>query len=165
MLTLRAARPDDLRILREWERAPHVAAAGIADWPWDEMLASSVPWSEILIAEVNGRPMGVVQILDPAADPDAYWGACGPGLRAVDIWIGEAAYLRRGHGREMMRQAMERCFAEPLVEAILIDPLATNTDAHRFYEALGFRFEEARRFDDDLCHVYRLTRQQWREGT
>jgi hypothetical protein len=42
--------------------------------------------------------------------------------------------------------------------SVLIDPLAGNTAAHRFYARLGFRFVERRRVGDDDCHVYRLER-------
>ena len=57
-----------------------------------------------------------------------------------------------------MRLALARCFAEPAVTAVLIDPLANNIAAHRFYERLGFRFVERRRFGLDDCFVYRLDR-------
>jgi aminoglycoside 6'-N-acetyltransferase len=58
----------------------------------------------------------------------------------------------------MMQLALERCFADPAVRAVLVDPLASNTAAHRFYERLGFRFVERRRFGADHCLVYRLDR-------
>jgi aminoglycoside 6'-N-acetyltransferase len=44
------------------------------------------------------------------------------------------------------------------VTAVIIDPLAANTRAHRFYERLGFRFVERRGFGDDDCFIYRLER-------
>jgi aminoglycoside 6'-N-acetyltransferase len=44
---------------------------------------------------------------------------------------------------------------------VLIDPLASNTRAHRFYERLGFEFVERRRFGADDCFVYRLPRAAW----
>ena len=47
------------------------------------------------------------------------------------------------------------------MQAILFDPLASNTRAHRFYERLGFRFIEQRRFGEDDCFVYRLSRADW----
>ena len=107
---------------------------------------------------MDGRPIGFVQIIDPALEEDHYWGDVPPGLRALDIWIGEAADLGKGYGTEMMREACARCFAEAAVTAILIDPLASNVRAHRFYERLGFRFVERRRFGEDDCCVYRLDR-------
>lgn len=82
-------------------------------------------------------------------------------LRAIGIWIGESGDLGRGFGTEMMRQALARCFAAPEVTAVLIDPLASNTRAHVFYERFGFRFVERRWFGDDDCFVYRLDRADW----
>ena len=61
----------------------------------------------------------------------------------------------------MMQLAIARCFADPTVTAILIDPLASNTRAHRFYERFGFKFIEPRRFGSDECLVYRLNREDW----
>ena len=61
----------------------------------------------------------------------------------------------------MMKLALARCFADPSVTAVLIDPLTSNTRAHRFYERLGFTFVEHRRFGKDDCSVYRLDRASW----
>jgi aminoglycoside 6'-N-acetyltransferase len=61
----------------------------------------------------------------------------------------------------MMRLALDRCFAEPAVSAVLVDPLAANVRAHRLYERLGFRFVERRRFGADDCCVYRLERSDY----
>jgi aminoglycoside 6'-N-acetyltransferase len=61
----------------------------------------------------------------------------------------------------MMQWAIVFCFAVPAVDAILIDPLASNTRAIRFYQRLGFRPVEERRFGDDLCLVHRLDRSDW----
>lgn len=61
----------------------------------------------------------------------------------------------------MMQLAIARCFASPAVTAILIDPLASNTRAHRFYERLGFQCIYRRWFGDDDCFVYRLNRSDW----
>lgn len=119
-------------------------------------------WRELLMAEADGRPIGFMQIIDPADEETQYWGDCGPRLKAIDIWIGEAAYLRRGFGRQMMALALQRCFAELGVEAVLIDPLASNLAAHRFHQSMGFRPAEARCFGDDACLVHRLGRADWR---
>lgn len=61
----------------------------------------------------------------------------------------------------MMRQAIDRCFAAPEVSAVIIDPLATNLRARKFYERLGFSFVENRTFGDDFCAVYSLDRNAW----
>ena len=159
-MILRPATPADLETLRHWDRQPHVAAAGGGDdgFDWEAELPRRLAWRELLIAETEGRALGFIQIIDPAEEETRYWGEVAAGLRAIDIWIGEAADLGRGHGTEMMRLALVRCFADPAVTAVLLDPLASNTRAHRFYERLGFRRVERRRFGDDDCLVYRLER-------
>lgn len=159
MITLRRATPADSALLRAWDEQGHVIAGHTeVDWGWETELARSPDWREQLIIETDGVPIGFVQIIDPAREESHYWGEVGPGLRAIDIWIGEAAYLGRGYGSAAMRSAIERCFADPAVSAILIDPLAGNVRAHRFYERLGFRIVERRDFGGDDCFVYRLDR-------
>jgi aminoglycoside 6'-N-acetyltransferase len=159
VLVLRTATPADAPLLRRWDEAPHVLASDPNDdWGWETELARSPAWREQLVAEVDGRPVGFVQIIDPAREDSHYWGEVGENLRAIDIWIGAEGDLGKGYGTRMMELALERCFADPAVSAVLIDPLASNTDAHRFYERLGFRFVERRRFGQDDCFVYRLDR-------
>jgi aminoglycoside 6'-N-acetyltransferase len=159
MMRLRPASSRDLALLRHWDEQPHVVASDPNDdWEWEIALGKSPDWREQLIAEVDARPIGFVQIIDPAREESRYWGDAPPDLRAIDLWIGDAADLGKGYGTEMMHLALARCFAEPRVTAVLIDPLAANTRAHRFYERMGFRFVERRRFGRDDCFVYRLDR-------
>src|SRR5690606_31515086 len=105
---------------------------------------------------------GFVQIIDPAREESRYWGEdCPPNLRAIDVWIGDERDLGRGFGTLIMQIAIARCFASPEVEAVLLDPLASNARARRFYERIGFHFVEHRRFGEDDCAVYRLDRADW----
>lgn len=162
-MRLRQATIDDLQLLRRWDEAPHVLESDPNDdWNWETELGKKFPWREQLIAEVEGVSIGYVEIIDPAREEGHYWGQIAANLRAIDIWIGEAAYLGKGHGTRMMRLALDRCFASPDVEAAIVDPLASNTRALRFYESLGFKPVERRQFGKDDCIVYRLDRTAWR---
>ncbi len=60
----------------------------------------------------------------------------------------------------MMKLAIDRCFADPAVVAVPVDPLDCNTRAHRFYERLGFEYVVQRQFGEDSCFVYCLARRQ-----
>lgn len=156
---LRAAGPADAALLRRWDDMPHVVASDPNDdWEWEIELGRSPDWREQLIAEVDGRAIGFVQIIDPAREESRYWGDVSPGFRAVDLWIGEESDLGMGYGTKMMELALARCFSDPGVSTVLVDPLAANTRAHRFYERLGFRYAERRRFGRDDCFVYRRDR-------
>jgi aminoglycoside 6'-N-acetyltransferase len=158
-MRLRPATLADVPLLRHWDTQPHVVAADPNDdWQWEVELARTPAWRESLIAEVDGRLIGFLEIIDPQLEETHYWGPCGPGLRAIDIWIGAAADLGRGHGTVMMDLAIERCFADPGVHAILLDPLVSNERAQRFYRRLGFRAVGDRWFGADHCTVHRLDR-------
>ena len=167
---LRPATLTDADLLAGWDREPHVIACSTDDpdadiafggIDWREELADQSNISFYRIAEVDGRAIGVMQIIDPHLEPTHYWGDIEPGLRAMDIWIGPPDALNRGYGTEMMSLAIDQAFADPSVTAIIIDPLASNADAHRFYQRLGFRPVGRRLFDEDDCLVHRLERADW----
>jgi aminoglycoside 6'-N-acetyltransferase len=158
-VTLRPAVPADLATLRRWDRDPDVRSSLVdGDWHWETELQRHPAWREWLIAEAEGRPIGFIQIIDPQHEETKYWGCMKPGHRAIDIWIGEPAARGQGYGTGMMEQAIQRCFADPSVHTILLDPLTSNTRSHRFYERLGFEFVVERTFGEDCCRVYKLTR-------
>lgn len=164
-VVLRTATADDAPLLRIWDKTQHVidatgADAG-SDWNWESELLRDVAWREFLVGEVAGRAVGFIQIIDAREEETHYWGDVENGLRAIDIWLGEAADFSKGYGSEMMRLALARCFADTRVTAVLIDPLASNTKAHRFYERLGFRRTGRQLFGEDDCFVYRMERSEW----
>lgn len=163
MINLRPATPADLNLLRRWDEQPHIIDAKTNDdWGWEIELDRTPDWREQLIAEIDNRPIGFIQIIDPAREDSHYWGDdVAANLRAIDIWIGEEKELSKGYGTQMMQLALARCFADSAVTAVLIDPLANNTRAHRFYQRFGFQFVEPRQFGGDDCFVYRLNRADW----
>lgn len=172
-MRLRPATLADVPTLQRWDKDPDVISATTDDptadtafdhIDWAAEIAADSDVSYHLIAEVDGRPIGGMQVCDPHLEPTHYWGDCAPNQCALDIWIGDPADRNRGHGTAMMHEAIARSFADAKVEAIIIDPLASNTDAHRFYERLGFEFVERRFFGEDDCFVYRLERRRWRGG-
>ena len=167
---LRPAVPADAALLHAWDREPHVIRAvtddptaeeAFIDADWEQEISDQSPVSYFLIGEENGRPVGAMQVIDPHLEHTHYWGEIEPNLRALDIWLGPADALGRGIGTAMMAQAIDACFADPVVTAIVIDPLASNGEAHRFYQRLGFRPVERRLFGPDDCLVHRLERAQW----
>lgn len=158
-LILRPARLEDLELLQYWDAQPHVIASDPDDdWDWDRELRFEPFWRKQLMAELDGTAIGFIQIIDPYYEETQYWGAVEQNKRAIDIWIGEAHNLNKGFGTIMMKQAIEICFNNPEVTSILIDPLVSNTKAHRFYERLGFIFVEERAFENSLCRIYELKR-------
>lgn len=169
-VTLRRATFDDIPWLELWDKDEDVIACS-TDNPdatvafggieWHDELAAQDEYTQYFIAEVDGRPIGTMQIIDPHMEPTHYWGEIAPNLRAIDIWIGSPADRGKGYGEKMMRMALERCFADPRITAIVIDPLASNERALKFYRRLGFKAVGRRQFHDDDCLVHELTRADW----
>lgn len=167
---LRPATPADADLLAAWDREPHVIACSTDDpdadiafggIDWRQELAEQSDVSFYRIAELDRRPIGVMQVCDPQLEPTHYWGGIEPGLRAIDIWIGPPDALNHGYGTQMMALAINDCFADPAVTAIVVDPLNSNADAHRFDLRLGFEAVGRRMFDEDDCLVMRLEREKW----
>jgi aminoglycoside 6'-N-acetyltransferase len=170
-LVLRMATLDDVGVLERWDREPSVIACTTDD-PGAEQAFESAVWADEIaansnvtcyyLAELDGRPIGAMQVIDPQAEPTHYWGDIEPGLRAIDIWIGDPRDRNAGHGSAMMTAVIERCFEDGAVSAIIIDPLNSNADAHRFYRRLGFEVVGRRVFNgEDDCLVHRLERGDW----
>lgn len=173
-LLLRSATRADIPALERWDTDPTVITSTTDDPDisvafgekndWEENLAlhQDDVW-EYWIAEIDGRPIGAMQLIDPHCEPTHYWGDIEPDLRALDIWIGEPDARGKGYGDTMMVTAIAYCFVNPRVTAILIDPLNSNPRAHKFYQRLGFRPTHRRTFNngEDDCLVHRLTRADW----
>jgi len=161
-IKLRDATVEDVPVLKYWDTKPHVMDADPNDdWNWEYELQRTLSWRRQLIAELAGRPIGVVQIIDPQLEETHYWGDVGDGLRAIDIWIGEEGDLGKGYGTQMMAEALKICFSDSDVLAVIIDPLKSNVKAIRFYQRLGFRWVENKFFGDDECAVHRIERSDW----
>jgi aminoglycoside 6'-N-acetyltransferase len=173
-IRLRPAVVADAPLLQAWDAQPQVIAAvtddpeavsAFQDADWAEELADQSDVFRYFVAEADGRPIGAMLDIDPAREPNRYWGEIEPNLRALDIWIGETEALNRGFGTTMMTQALNACFARPEVEAVVIDPLNSNAAAHRFYQRLGFQIVGRRMFAEDDCLVHRLERAVWEGRT
>src|SRR3546814_15786218 len=91
-MKLRPALLSDAALLRDWESRPHVRAAigDDAGFDWETELRRDPAWRELLVAELDGRPIGFLQIIDPAREETRYWGDVEDDLRAIAIWIGAA---------------------------------------------------------------------------
>ena len=93
-VTLRRATPEDAAWLDLWDTDADVIAcstddpdAEVAfdDVEWRAELASQDELSQYFMAELDGRPIGAMQICDPHLETSHYWGEIAPNLRAIDI--------------------------------------------------------------------------------
>ena len=140
--------------------APHVLPNLGTDQSWDRPREVEASWQKVWITDLNATwtPMGVVVVLDAAADPAGYWGEVSPGTFAIDIWIADASQLRKGYGTVMMKHAIDRCFHVHNAHTILADPHAENDGAISFYQHIGVEVIGPRNCGADECIVSRLRR-------
>ena len=140
-ISLRKASIIDLELVKYWDTKQHVIDCDPGEeWDWKEELNKEYVWREQLIAELNGKSIGFIQIIDPFLEETNYWKNVRPNKMAIDIWIGEENDLNKGYGTAMMNLAISRCFQNLEIDGILVDPLKSNIKAHRFYKKLGFEF-------------------------
>jgi len=143
-------REDDLHIVRRWLLEPHVER-----W-WNDGVKTPYPDAEIeeyreaiegkdptyrYVAHIDGRAAGMFQHYRIADDPEyAAALALDEDAVGVDLFIGEAELVGRGHGPAMLRQFL-RDVAFPFhgIAVCVIGPSVRNVAAIRAYEKVGFR--------------------------
>ena len=129
---------DDLPLVRDWLRVPHVQ-----EWWHDaddfEFVSGDLGHHDMaqFIVTMDERPFGYLQCYR-IGDWHAGFGPQPDGTRGIDQFIAETGMVGRGHGSAFIRQ-----FIEGLLDRgtprIVIDPSPTNPRAIRAYEKAGFR--------------------------
>ena len=166
----------DFPLLATWLAAPHVAR-----W-WDHettpaaierdfgSAVDGIEPTEVFVAEVDGRPVGLVQRHAFVDYPEWRAGMATlvdvpEGAWSVDYFVGEAGVLRCGIGaamvREVVRSGWEAC---PRATAVIVAVSAANTASWRLLARAGFTRIAAgpltpdNPIDDPEHVVYRLDR-------
>jgi ribosomal protein S18 acetylase RimI-like enzyme len=89
--------------------------------------------NELVVAEMDGAIVGTLQItFTPSI---SFLGGKRATVESVRV---DEKYRGRGIGKELMKWAIERARAENCF-AVQLTTNADRTDAHRFYESLGFK--------------------------
>jgi aminoglycoside 6'-N-acetyltransferase len=127
----------DLPMVGGWREQPHVV-----EW-WGEPSLEpetekrSDPLIAMWIVEQDGRPFAFIQDYDVHGwDPHPF-SYLPKGSRGLDLYIGEADMVGRGHGSAFLRQHVEHLFSQG-VPAVGADPHPQNIRARRAYEKAGF---------------------------
>ena len=143
-------REEDLPLIRRWLLEPHVKR-----W-WDDGVKSPYPDAVIddyreaiqgkdptyhYLAQIDNRPAAMLQHYRIADDPEyAEALALDEDAVGIDLFIGDAELIGRGHGPPMLRQFL-RDIAFPFhrLDVCVIGPSVKNVAAIRAYEKAGFR--------------------------
>jgi aminoglycoside 6'-N-acetyltransferase len=136
-----ALRREDLPLVGNWLRAPHVQRwwpdpdAGLAE------IASCIDGEEAtpFLIVAGMQPIGYLQIYH--ANPEPFWAAHDLPRETfgIDLFIGVAEAVGKGWGPRVLRLALRRLFAVPEIVRVHVDPDPANAAAVCAYEKAGFR--------------------------
>ncbi|HWJ96657.1 MAG TPA: GNAT family N-acetyltransferase [Acidimicrobiales bacterium] len=148
-LSFRPMVREDLPRLQAWITAPHVAQWW-GDDSSDTIQAVEAKYAERIdgtssvspwVMEIEGRPVGFIQWYRVEDEAEWYPGlAIPPGTVALDIAIGDADYVGKGHGRRLVLEFVHHVVRTTLPDCpeVWIDPDPRNERAVRAYRAAGF---------------------------
>ena len=127
----------DLPLVSAWRAQPHVSR-----WWGDPSVESELekladPRIAMWIIAHDGRPFAFLQDYDVHGwDPHPF-SYLPKGSRGMDLFIGNADMLGRGHGSRFVRQHVDTLFRQGAPAAGL-DPHPDNASAQRAFEKAGF---------------------------
>jgi RimJ/RimL family protein N-acetyltransferase len=164
-LSFRPITRDDLALLQDWLRRPHVA-----QW-WDspESLADIaeefLPPSDgtathtVYFALREQVPIGLIQSYVVMGSDDGWWETENdPGARGVDLFLADGHGLDRGLGTAVLRAFLALLFADPAVTVVQADPRPDNRRAIRCYAKVGFTAVGEVATPDGVALLMRCTR-------
>ena len=135
----RALEQRDLKLLKSWIAQPHWQ-----DW-WDEVdteiaiIRNSLESEsfEPMMVELGGKPIAYVQTYDPHLEDDHPYQDQPFGTLGIDISIGEAELLGKGHGSAILSALVDMLFEEG-IPRLITDPDPANLRAVKSYGKAGF---------------------------
>ena len=128
---------DDLALLRDWRRRPHVIEWwGEPDVEDPEETLADARVAMWMVAH-DGRPFAYAQDYGPHDWPGHPFAHLPAGARGIDQYIGEPDLVGRGHGSAFVRAHCDRLFSAG-APAVGTDPHPDNARAIRAYEKAGF---------------------------
>jgi aminoglycoside 6'-N-acetyltransferase len=135
----RAVTEEDLPMLAGWLAEPHVAQWWAPDPEKIEEIRQAMESvdTEPLIVALDGEPIAYLQSYDPHLEDGHPYQDQPFGTLGMDMFIGPAEFLGKGHGSAIIRQYAEMLFDEG-APRLVIDPDPGNLRAIRAYEKAGF---------------------------
>jgi len=162
-IELRQMVEEDLGLIANWLREPHVArwwredpAAELAGYR--RCIDGTEP-TVALIAETDGQPVGWCQWYRWSEYPQAGQFGARPGDLGIDYAIGAPEAVGRGLGTELVGVLVRKAWiAEPSAPVLVAVDVA-NSASRRVLEKNGFRLAGLREIDcepEELSALYRL---------
>ncbi|WP_315107933.1 GNAT family N-acetyltransferase [Clostridium intestinale] len=145
-IVLRELKDDDVSLFKKWLYVPHVSKwySDPSDWV-DEVTKrnSDYNWINHFIVEVDKRPIGFCQYYEYYNSGEVWHGEIEiTGTYSIDYMIGETDYLKKGFGKEIIKQLMEKIKAQKNAKRIIVQPEPENKASCNTLLSCGFIFDE-----------------------
>lgn len=145
MLTFKPLTLDDLPLLHEWLRRPHVSRWWLEPPSLLELEQDYLPGdagqtsTRAYIAMVDGEPIGFIQSYVAMGSGDGWWEQeSDPGRRGIDQFLANEEQLGQGLGSAMVAAFVAQLFEDPAVTSVQTDPSPGNERAIRCYRRACF---------------------------
>lgn len=169
-IQLKQLTEEDLNLLVQWFKAPHVAEWWVAESLLDEQALKEKYRAYITSQRMNARiiclgqrPMGYIQFYGACKSDGNYWWQEPEGTYSMDLFIGEPDCLCKGYGTTVSRQVCALLFERPEVIRLIIDPDPRNERAIRCYQKVGFLHVGPCETPEGTHLLMELTRDRWCE--
>ncbi len=144
MIELRRLEDADMTLMESWLKEPHIAAWYHDSQDWLQEVrerAGAFRWLNHLIVMCEGRAIGFCQYYRYADGGETWHGDVEvEGTFSIDYMIGEAAYLRKGLGKEIVQALLQRA-RQAGARRVIGQPEEENVASCRTLLACGFEYD------------------------
>jgi aminoglycoside 6'-N-acetyltransferase len=142
---VRRVRPDDLPLIAEWLKQPHVSEWWGTPDEQHAQIAAGIDDCRVtmLVLLLDGTAIGYAQIWAPEDWPGHPFADQPAGTRGLDAFIADPARTDQGHGSSFLRMLSERALAAG-APRVIVDPHPANARAVAAYARAGFVRAEVR---------------------
>ncbi|MGR3493257.1 MAG: GNAT family N-acetyltransferase [Shimia sp.] len=130
----------DLPMIRAWLAEPHIGGwwgePNLEARLMEEEMEQTARISQNLVLH-DGTPFAYIQDYNAHAWDAPHYADLDPTARAIDTFLGDPAYLGKGHASSYLRQRADDLLADGAA-LIVVDPDPTNHRAIAAYAKAGF---------------------------
>ena len=136
----------DLAIFEQWLYAPHVSIWYHEPEAWMaevEDANGEFNWINHYIVEEDGKAIGFCQYYEYVHSGEDWHGTTKiKGTYSIDYMIGEPSYLRKGFGKKIIQELINRITEEGNAERIIVQPESENEASCKTLLSCGFAFNQ-----------------------
>ena len=161
-ITFKPLQETDLDLLCQWLDQPHVKewwSDGLTHEEIKEKYRQRIGGTIVVpfVAYLDDKPIGFIQYYHASKVGDGWWQDEVDGTVGIDQFIGEADYINRGYGTQMICAFNKMLFENNAINKIITDVDPKNKRAIRCYEKAGFTFVKELMTPDGLAYLMQLT--------